>query len=164
MESIESLIPDGRGNHLVVVLYFYDDLEKRNSFMIPSEFNDIEIADINIHKVNLDAPLAPRAFFSLCRWLMEQFQMYPNVVFSFICSTDDLETRHDIEPELYRWKLFDVLHQRSVPMISQLSVNFRDIIVGPIGYKTHARVYYRDRHASIINLVTSHLADKYETS
>lgn len=28
MESIETLIPDNEGNHLVVVLSFYDDGEK----------------------------------------------------------------------------------------------------------------------------------------
>lgn len=46
MESIETLIPDNEGNHLVVILYFYDDRDKADTFQIPSEFMGLSIADI----------------------------------------------------------------------------------------------------------------------
>lgn len=57
MESIETLIPDNEGNHLVVVLNFYDDSQKTDTFLIPPEFAQLEIADIAIEKLNLDQPL-----------------------------------------------------------------------------------------------------------
>ncbi|MDE5788348.1 MAG: hypothetical protein K2H79_07400 [Bacteroidaceae bacterium] len=56
METIETLIPDNEGNHLVVVLYFYDDEDKEASFHIPSDFTNIEIVDINIRKLDLEHP------------------------------------------------------------------------------------------------------------
>lgn len=46
MESVDTLIPDNEGNHLVVVLTFYDEYQKTNTFQIPSEFTELEIADI----------------------------------------------------------------------------------------------------------------------
>lgn len=49
METIESLIPDTKGNHLVVVLYFYEDRDKEASFSIPQEFVSAHLAD-NMHK------------------------------------------------------------------------------------------------------------------
>lgn len=48
MESVETLIPDNEGNHLVVVLNFYDDSQKTDTFLIPPEFAQLEIADIAI--------------------------------------------------------------------------------------------------------------------
>ena len=68
----------------MVVLYFYDDLNKINAFQIPTEFHEIDIADINIRKLNLEKPLAYSAFNKMCKWLLEQFLLYPNFVFSFI--------------------------------------------------------------------------------
>lgn len=38
MNTIETLIPDNKGNHLVVVLYFYDEIDKRHTFHIPEEY------------------------------------------------------------------------------------------------------------------------------
>lgn len=35
MESIETLIPDNEGNHLVVVLTFYDNSQKTDTFRYP---------------------------------------------------------------------------------------------------------------------------------
>ena len=162
METIETLIPDNEGNHLVVVLYFYDDDDKINSFQIPTEFSHVEIADININKINLDRPLKSRAFFRLCGWLIEQFLQYPNAIFSFICSTDPLDSRHqDIPPELYRWNLFEKLYERYRIKMVQLGVHSKDIIVGPEGFQTFAKVFYRGRHTPIIHLVTDHLSQKY---
>lgn len=51
METIETLIQDNEGNHLVVVLYFYDDNDKIGTFQIPQEFTGLDIADININKL-----------------------------------------------------------------------------------------------------------------
>ena len=108
MESVETLIPDNEGNHLVVVLNFYEEDQKTDTFQIPSEFSKLEIADIAIEKLNLDQPLGLRAFYRMCQWLVEQFEQFPNAVFSFICSTDSLEINHKgIAPEQYRWNLFE---------------------------------------------------------
>ncbi len=52
MDSTEILIPDNEGNHLVVVLYFYDDNDKADTFQIPQEFAELDIADININKLD----------------------------------------------------------------------------------------------------------------
>lgn len=81
MESIETLIPDNEGNHLVVVLNFYDDSQKTDTFLIPPEFAQLEIADIAIEKLNLDQPLRLRAFHRMYQWLTEQFILFPNAVF-----------------------------------------------------------------------------------
>lgn len=162
MDTIETLIPDNKGNHLVVVLYFYDDTDKSSSFNIPSEYLDIEIADINIRKIDLDKPLDIAAFFEMCRWLIKQFLIYPNAVFSFICSTDSLDSNHDsLTPEKYRWNLFELLYLRTQQKLSKLEIKCNNIIVGPEGFQTYAKVFYRDRHAPIIHLIESHLKEKY---
>ncbi len=76
MESVETLIPDNEGNHLVVVLNFYEDSQKTGTFQIPSEFTGLDIADISIEKLNLDRPLGLRAFHKMCQWLIEQFMQF----------------------------------------------------------------------------------------
>lgn len=162
MEIVETLIPDNEGNHLVVVLYFYDDSDKTATFQIPYEFTTLDIADININKLDLNKALNVRAFFDMCNWLLEQLLLYPNAVFSFICSTDSLDTRHtNIPPEQYRWNLFEKLYQRNHNKLLDLGIQSKNIIVGPDGYQTYARVFYRDKHAPIIHLVTAHLNNKY---
>ena len=162
MESVETLIPDNEGNHLVVVLNFYEDNQKIDTFKIPSEFTNLEIADIAIEKLNLDYPLGLRAFYKMCQWLIEQFMQFPNAVFSFICSTDPLETNHSkIAPEQYRWNLFEAFYWRNIEKLSKLGIESRDIIVGPDGYQTFARVFYRTSHAPVIHLVIAHLNSKY---
>ncbi len=162
MESVEALIPDNEGNHLVVVLNFYDDSQKTDTFQIPSEFFDLDIADISIEKLNLNRPLGLRAFYKMCQWLIDKFLQFPNVVFSFICSTDPLETNHEIfTPEQYRWNLFDFFCQRYISRLDILGIESKDIVVGPDGYQTFARVFYRTSHAPIIHLVINHLNNKY---
>lgn len=94
MESVETLILDNEGNHLVVVLNFYEDSQKADTFRIPPEFKELEIADIAIEKLYLDQPLGLRAFYRMCQWLIEQLLQFPNAVFSFICSTDPLKINH----------------------------------------------------------------------
>ena len=164
MESVETLIPDNEGNHLVVVLYFYEDYDKTGTFRIPEEFADIDIADINISKLDLDKPLSLRAFFEMCRWLTAQFLLYPNAVFSFICSTDPLASRHnDLAPEKVRWQLFEILLLRNLRSLQGHGINSKEMIVGPDGCQTFARVFYRDRHAPIIHLVIDHLTTKYSS-
>lgn len=162
MESVETLIPDNEGNHLVVVLNFYDDSQKTATFRIPSEFTELEIADIAIEKLYLDQPLGLRAFNGMCQWLVEQFVQFPNAVFSFICSTDYLETNHRfIAPEQYRWNLFEYFYLHNLDKLKKLGIESKDIIVGPDGYQSFARVFYRTSHAPIIHLVIAHLENKY---
>lgn len=162
MESVETLIPDNEGNHLVVVLSFYEDDQKTDTFQIPSEFAGLEIADIAIEKLNLDQPLGLKAFHGMCQWLMEQFIQFPNAVFSFICSTDPLDTNHNnIAPVQYRWNLFEYFYQRNFSKLHQFGIESKDIIVGPDGYQSFARVLYRTSHTPIIHLVIAHLNNKY---
>lgn len=162
MESVETLIPDNEGIHLVVVLNFYADSQKTDTFQIPSEFTELEIADIAIEKLYLDRALGLRAFYKMCQWLIEQFVQFPNAVFSFICSTDPLETNHrSIAPELYRWNLFEYFYQHNIDRLNKLGIESKDIIVGPEGYQSFSRVFYRTSHAPVIHLVTAHLENKY---
>ncbi|MCM1519029.1 MAG: hypothetical protein NC117_10345 [Pseudoflavonifractor sp.] len=162
MESIETLIPDNEGNHLVVALSFYDDNDKADTFQIPEEFAELDIADISIAKMGLDKPLSLRAFFSMCHWLIEQLTIFPNAVFSFICSTDPLDTNHpSISPEEYRWHLFEYLYARNISRLQGMGIESKEIIVGPVGYQTFARVFFRTKHAPIIHFVISHLESKY---
>ena len=162
MESVETLIPDNEGNHLVVVLNFYDEEQKADTFQIPSEFTDVDIADIEIEKLCLDKPLGLSAFNKMCRWLLDKFIQFPNAVFSFICSTDPLDTNHSgITPEQYRWNLFESFYLRNINRLNKFGIESKDIIVGPEGYQSFARVFYRTAHAPIIHLVISHLENKY---
>lgn len=162
MESVETLLPDNEGNHLVVVLSFYEDIQKTDTFQIPPEFTGLDIADISIEKLDINQPIGLKAIYKMCRWLIEQFMQFPNAVFSFVCSSDPLKTNHSaIAPELYRWKLFDALYQRNIDRINKLGIESKDIVVGPDGYQTFARVFYRTTHAPIIHLVVAHLNSKY---
>ncbi len=81
MAPVKTLIPDNEGNHLVVVLNFYDDSDKTSTFQIPEEFARLDIADISIEKLHLDRPLRLKAFFAMCEWLKEQFGAHPDAVF-----------------------------------------------------------------------------------
>lgn len=163
MEPIQTLIPDNEGNHLVVVLSFYEEGHKIDTFKIPTEFVNLEIADISIQKLDLDKPLGLRAFYKLCDWLLAHFLQFPNTVFSFICSTDPLSTNHPtIPPSLYRWKLFESLYSRQTTALRNLGIQSKNIIVGPEEYQTYAKVVYRTSQAPIIHLVIDHLNSKYQ--
>lgn len=94
MESIENIFSDNKGNQLMVALYFYDKDEKINTLNIPEEYADIEIADINIEKVELGEPLHYGAFVAMNKWLFKQFELHSDAIFSFICSLDELDTNH----------------------------------------------------------------------
>ena len=162
MEAIENIIPDDWGNHLVVALSFYDEVMKAHTFHIPEEYEGLDIADISISKINLDVPLNIRAFFRMCDWLLEQFISSPKTVFSFICSTDPLDNHHPgIRPELYRWNLFDCLYKRNLQKLQDMGIESQNIVVGPEGFQSYARVFYRNSQAPIIHLVVSHLNSKY---
>lgn len=162
MDSVETLIPDNEGNHLVVVLAFYDYSEKISTFCIPQEFAELDIIDISINKIDLNKPLALRAFYKMCQWLIEQTNTFSNAVFSFICSTDSLDSRHkDMNPEQYRWNLFEYFFQRNISRLSTMGITSQAIIVGPEGYQTYARVFYRSKHSPLIHLVINHLTNKY---
>ena len=162
MEPIETLIPDNEGNHLVVVLSFYEEAQKSDTFNIPTEFANLEIADISIQKLDLNRPLGLGAFFKLCDWLTEQFLHFPDTVFSFICSTDPLITNHPtLAPSLYRWRLFESLYDRQIMKLNHLDIQSKNIIVGPEEYQTYAKVFFRNSQAPIIHLVIAHLNSKY---
>lgn len=159
MESLEIVIPDNEGNHLVVALDFYDERYEISTLHIPAEYSDIEIADISISKLDLDTPISIRAFDELSRWLIRQFDLHDNAVFTFICSIDPLETNHSILPEEYRWRLFDKLYRRACVNYG-LRVNVQDVVIGPDGFRSGARAFYRDRQSPIIHLVVDHLKEK----
>lgn len=158
MESIEQTFSDNKGNHLLVALYFYDNDYKQTSLHIPDEYADVEIVDIDIEKTFRDKQIHPVVFFRMSSWLLQQFNDYENAVFSFICSTEDLATNHpDQSPQSYRWNLFDRLYRR---MAQKAEINTQDVIVGPDGYQSFGRAFYRDRHASIIHIVAAYLQEK----
>ena len=164
METQKILIPDNEGNHLVVVLYFYGDNDKLDTFQIPEEFTDLDIADISINKLYLDRPLMKTALYKMYHWLLEKFMEYPNAVFTFICSTDPLETKNNhtaLKPESYRGNLFECLYTRYKNALDESGIRAKDIIVGPDEYQTFAKVFYRDKHSAIIHLVIAHLTNKY---
>lgn len=162
METIETIIPDTKGNHLVVVLTFYDNSYKENTLLVSSDIYDIDIADISIEKLDLDKPLHFSALYSLSSWLLDQFAMFPNAVFTFICSTDPLNTNHtNIFPEEYRWRLFNRLSERCLKDISRNNIQIKDFIVGPDGYQSYARVYFRERHKQVVQFVSQQLEVKY---
>lgn len=158
MKSIENTFSDNEGNHLMVALDFYDEAYKQNTLQIPEEYSDIDIVDISIEKVFVDKPIHYSEFFKMCTWLLQQFSIYDNAVFTYICSFDELKTNHlDIEPQFYRWSLFDRLFQRTS---SYIQLNTQDVIVGSDGYQSYGRAFFRDKHAPIIHIITSHLQDK----
>ena len=118
----------------------------------------MEVVDISITKAYVDKPIHYSAFFHMSSWLLQEFQMHENAVFTFICSTDDLDTNHPlILPQDFRWALFDKLYKRRRD-ISHIRI--KDIVVGPEGYQALGRVFYRDRHAPVINIITAYLNDK----
>ena len=156
MEREETLISDNEGNHLLVALDFYDEDYKFAVLNIPSEFADIEIADISIEKDILDKPIGYKAFADMCGWLATRFANHRNVIITFICSIDELVTNHTtVSPQKYRWDLFDLLYKRTV------SQKIIDVIIGPKGFQTYGQAFYRDIHAPIVHLIVAHLTSKY---
>lgn len=160
MTSIEQIFSDKKGNHLLVALYLCDNDYKLKALNIPEEYTDIEIVDINIGKASIEKPIHPVALFKMTSWLLEQFKAHPNTIFTFICSTDGLSTNHpDDLPQTYRWNLFDKLHQR---IAKTTHLNVQDVKVGPEGYQSYGRAFYRDEHAPIIHIISSHLKEKQQ--
>lgn len=158
MKCIRTTISDNRGNHLLVALDFCDDFYKQQALQIHEEFSNIDIIDISIEKVYLNKPIGVSVFFKLSEWLLNEFSSLPNAIFTYICSTDELSSNHnEILPQEYRWKLFDVLSNR---INSKLNMNIQDVIVGPDGYQTFGRAFYRDKHSPIIHIIASHLQEK----
>ena len=160
MDSIEQTFSDKEGNHLLVALCFCDDEYKINSLNIPEEYSDVNIVDISITKADVSRPIHYSVFFRMSGWLLEEFRKNQNSIFTFICSTDDLETNHpDIPPQQFRWNLFDRLYRR---MKDMQDVYIQDVIVGPEGYQSMARAFYRSRHIPLINLITAFLNEKQQ--
>ncbi len=165
MEQIEAQFSDNEGNHLMVALDFYDKDCMQTTFCIPPEFSDIDIVDISITKLFLDQPIKPVAFFKMSSWLLEQFEKLNGVVFTYICSTDELFTNHKgVEPQFYRWRLFDRLMERKASSMSRIGI--QDVIIGPegLGFQTYGRAFYKQEQAPIIHIVVSYLRDKQRLS
>lgn len=161
MDSLENLISDNEGNHLLVALDFYDDEYKMRYLHIPEEFAEVEVADISIEKNILDRPLNYRAFSRLTGWLLQQYDAHPDAIFTFICSIDPIQTRHhDILPQEYRWRLFDTLFLRAMALRPYSDIMIQDVIIGPEGFQSFGRAFYRMRHSPLIHLIASHLRDK----
>ncbi len=158
MGAIEKTFSDSEDNHLLVALCFCDEEYKRTSLNIPEEYADIKIIDIDITKAYVDRPIHYSVFFKMSTWLWEQFNEQQDAVFTFICSIDDLDTNHnDILPQDYRWTLFDKLFHRKE---NEYDVSIQDVIVGPPGYQSFGRAFYRDKHAPVIHIIASYLNEK----
>lgn len=162
MDPIKQTFSDNEGNHLLVALYFCDDEYKQESLHIPEEFSTVEIVDIDITKAFIDKPIHYNVFFRMSRWLMMQFKLHENAIFTFICSTDELNSNHkDLLPQNYRWQLFDSLfkHQKK-ELAGNENINITDVIIGPVGYQTFGRAFYRTKHTPIVHIVSSYLDEK----
>ena len=159
MKSIENTFSDKEGNHLMVALDFCDDDYKQNTLNIPEEFSDVDIVDINIEKVYIDKPISAAVFFRMSAWLLLQYNIHDNAVFSFICSTDELPNVNPraLSPQMWRWILFDRLFHR---VKDKRDINLQDIMVGPDDYITYGRAFFRAKHAPIIHIVCAHLQEK----
>ncbi len=158
MESIEQTFSDNEGNHLLVALYFCDEEYKRDTLHIPEEYTYINIIDIDITKAYVDQLVHYSVFFRMSSWLLQQFDIRDDAIFTFICSTDELNTNHpDALPQEYRWNLFDRLYQRYA---ARAGINIQDVAVGPEQYQSLGRAFYRDKHAPIIHIITSYLTEK----
>lgn len=159
MKSIENTFSDNEGNHLMVALDFCDNNYKQSTLCIPEEYSDVDIVDISIEKVYIDKPINSIVFFKMSAWLLQQYEIHSNAVFSFICSTDDIPNNNhrDMTPQLWRWTLFDRLFHR---IKDKTDLNSQDVIVGPDDYLTYGRVFYRTKHAPIIHIVCAHLQEK----
>ena len=156
MEHIEQIFSDNEGNHLLVALYFCDDEYKLESLHIPEEYSQIKIIDINISKA-YDRPIHFSVFRRMSSWLLKEFERREDSIFTFICSTDHLNTNHpEILPQEFRWALFDKLYLRH----ASTRVNVQDVIVGPEGYQSLGRAFYHPQHAPIIHVTVSYLQEK----
>lgn len=82
------------------------------------------------------------------------------MIFTFICSTEELETHHpDILPQEFRWALFDALYHRQV---HTSEIKIQDAVVGPRGYQSLGRAFYRDAHAPIVHIIADYLLEKQQ--
>ncbi len=160
MESIENCFSDKEGNHLLVALSFCDEDYKRSTLHIPEEYADIEIVDISITKAYVEQPIHFSVFFKMSSWLRAEFEKRDDVIYTFICSTDDLDTNHpSYLPQEFRWELFDKLFRRQSGVAN---INIQDVVVGPEGYQSMGRAFYISKHAPIINIVVAYLQEKQE--
>lgn len=159
MKSIENTFSDNEGNHLMVALDFCDNNYKQGTLNIPEEYSDVDIVDINIEKVYIDKPINHAVFFKMSTWLLQQYEIHNNAVFTFICSTDELpdNNHRNIAPQKWRWLLFDRLFHR---IKVKKDLNLQDVIVGSDDFLTYGRAFYRTKHAPIIHVVCAHLQEK----
>ena len=157
--SIKTTFSDNEGNHLLVALDFYTDYYKQQTLHIPEEYCYIEIAEISITKFDVDKPIHPAVFFKMSTWLLSQFQDLHNVVFTYICSTDELTTNHaHHNSQTYRMNLFDSLLQRKcLPN----TIKYQDVVIEMDGEnETYGRAFYTDMQAPIIYIICDYLCGK----
>lgn len=160
MESIEKTFSDKGGNHLLVALYFYDSDYKQKALNIPEEYSNVNIIDIDITKAFVDMPINPIVFFQMSDWLLKQFEQMEDTIFTFICSTGELDTHHpEMLPQKYRWDLFDRLYQRKK---GHNYIRIQDVIVGPEGYQSYGRAFYHETQSPIIHIISAYLQEKQQ--
>ena len=160
MECIEHKFSDKEGNHLLVALCFCDDDYKLSSLHIPEEYAEIKVIDINITKAYVEKPIHFSVFFKMSSWLLQEFEKHEDAIYTFICSTDKLATNHPaFLPQEFRWNLFDRLYQRQA---NTSNIKIQDVAVGPEGYQSLARAFYRNRHKPIINIIVNYLQEKQQ--
>ena len=160
METINNIFSDKEGNHLLVALCFCDEGYKRDTLHIPDEYSDIKVIDISITKAYVEKPIHFSVFFRMSSWLLQEFEKHDDTVYTFICSTEELDTNHPFFlPQEFRWELFDKLYRRQS---GTAQINIQDVVVGPEGYQSLARAFYRDKHAPIINLIAAYLQEKQQ--
>lgn len=163
MESVETLIPDNKGNHLVVALNFCDDNIQDALTQVPQEFCNFVTADISIRKLFEDKPLNPSALYKMCDWIIEQSCTYTNAIFWFICSTKELKTNHSqITPAEYRWNLFEYFYQKNLLKLKALGIESQGLTVGSGAKTSFIRIFYRMQHAPIIHIVIANINAKHE--
>lgn len=142
----------------MVALCFCDNEYKQEGLHVPEEFSDINIIDISITKAYVERPIHFSVFLKMSSWLLEEFNKDENSIFTFICSVDELDNNHrDMQPQTFRWELFDALYRRKKDL---KYINIQDVIVGPEGYQSYGRAFYRDRHAPIVRLIGAYLEEK----
>ena len=141
----------------MVALDFCDDQYKLLALNIPEEFANVEICEISIEKYYLDKGIHFSAFFKMGTWLLEQFNLHPNAIFTYVCALGDLQTNHSAyRPQFYRWKLFNTIQNR----LKFDGVLVQDVVIGEGDNCIYAKAFYRDCHRPIIHLITTYLTDK----
>jgi hypothetical protein len=163
MQEITYRIPDKKGNQLLVALLAYDNQEKINELQIPEEFADVDIIEVSITKEYVDQPIEPVVFLRLTTLLLREFNKRHNAVFFYQVSFEEnLQQHHsNLRDVDYRASLFDLLQQRVQNSVEAADILVCDSEVGVEEYSNPIRIYFRERHRSIVQCVAENVARKY---